>query len=193
MKSTSIVIVGVGGQGTLLASRILGALAAEMDLPVKVSEVHGMAQRGGNVITHVRIGEGIHSPLVESGGADYLLAFEQLEALRALPYLKPDGTLIVNTQKIPPMSVITGAAAYPEGFPEKLTAACHTVKMDALALAREAGDARAVNLALLGALSRLTGTDRALWHKAIEASVTEKTLAINLRAFEKGYEEVPIE
>jgi indolepyruvate ferredoxin oxidoreductase beta subunit len=190
MKSASIVIVGVGGQGTLLASRILGALAAELDLPVKVSEVHGMAQRGGNVITHVRIGEGVHSPLVEAGGADYLLAFEQLEALRALPYLKPDGTLIVNTQKIAPMPVITGAAAYPEGIPEKLAAACRTVRMDALALAREAGDARAVNLALLGALCRLTGTDRALWHKAIGASVTEKSLTINLSAFEKGYKEV---
>jgi indolepyruvate ferredoxin oxidoreductase beta subunit len=190
MKNSSIVIVGVGGQGTLLASRILGALAAELDLPVKVSEVHGMAQRGGNVITHVRIGEGVHSPLVEPGGADYLLAFELMEALRALPYLKPDGTLIVNTQKIAPMPVITGAAAYPEGIPEKLFAARRTTQMDALALAREAGDARAVNLVLLGALCCLTGTDRALWLKAVEASVPEKSLAINLSAFERGYEEV---
>lgn len=190
MNNTSIVIVGVGGQGTLLASRILGALTAELDLPVKVSEVHGMAQRGGNVITHVRIGEGFHSPLVEPGGADYLLAFELLEALRALPYLKPDGTLIANTQKIAPMPVITGAAAYPEGIPEKLTATRHTVLLDALALAREAGDARAVNLVLLGALCRLTDTDRALWRKTVEASVPEKSLAINLAAFEQGYEEV---
>ena len=190
MKNSSIVIVGVGGQGTLLASRILGALAAELDLPVKVSEVHGMAQRGGNVITHVRIGEGFHSPLVEQGGADYLLAFELLEALRALPYLKPDGTLIANTQKIAPMPVITGAAAYPEDIPEKLAAARRTALMDALALAREAGDARAVNLVLLGALCRLTGTDRALWRKAVEASVPEKSLTINLAAFEQGYEEV---
>jgi len=190
MKNASIVIVGVGGQGTLLASRILGALAAELNLPVKVSEVHGMAQRGGNVITHVRIGEGVHSPLIEPGGADYLLAFEQLEALRALPYLKPDGTLIVNTQKIAPMPVITGAAAYPEDIPDRLTAVRRTAKMDALALAREAGDARAVNLALLGALCRLTGTDRALWQKAIEACVPEKFLSINLSAFRQGYEEV---
>lgn len=190
MNNTSIVIVGVGGQGTLLASRILGALAAELDLPVKVSEVHGMAQRGGNVITHVRIGEGFHSPLIESGGADYLLAFELLEALRALPYLKPDGTLIANTQKIAPMPVITGAAAYPEGIPEKLAAARRVALLDALALAREAGDARAVNLVLLGALCRLTDTDRALWRKAVEASVPEKSLTINLAAFEQGYEEV---
>ena len=191
MKSASIVIVGVGGQGTLLASRILGALAAELDLPVKVSEVHGMAQRGGNVITHVRIGENVASPLVEPGGADYLLAFELLEALRALPYLKKDGTLIVNTQRIAPMPVITGAAAYPEDILGKLKAACRTVSMDALALAREAGDARAVNLALLGALSRLTGTGRDAWHRAIESSVPEKFLSTNLTAFELGYEEVP--
>lgn len=188
MKRASIVIVGVGGQGTLLASRILGALAAELDLPVKVSEVHGMAQRGGNVITHVRIGEGVHSPLIEPGGADYLLAFEQLEALRALPYLKPDGTVIANTRKIAPMPVVTGSAAYPEDILDAL-AARRAVFMDALALAREAGDARAVNLALLGALCRLTGTDRALWRKAIEASVPEKFLCVNLTAFQMGYEE----
>ncbi len=191
MKSTSIVIVGVGGQGTLLASRILGALAAELSLPVKVSEVHGMAQRGGNVITHVRIGEDVASPLVELGGADYLLAFEQLEALRALPYLKKSGTLIVNTQRIAPMPVITGAVSYPSDILTKLNASCHTVAMDALALAREAGDARAVNLALLGALCRLTGTDQATWHKAIESSVPEKFLSTNLTAFQLGYEEVP--
>ncbi len=191
MKSASIVIVGVGGQGTLLASRILGALAAELDLPVKVSEVHGMAQRGGNVITHVRIGAEFHSPLVEAGGADYLLAFEQLEALRALPYLKKEGTLVVNLQKIAPMPVITGAAAYPEDIPARLNATCRTVAMDALSLAREAGDARAVNLALLGALCRLTGTDRAHWHRAIESCVPEKFRSINLTAFELGYKEVP--
>jgi indolepyruvate ferredoxin oxidoreductase, beta subunit len=190
MMNTSIVIVGVGGQGTLLASRILGALAAEMNLPVKVSEVHGMAQRGGNVITHVRIGEGIHSPLIEPGGADYLLAFEQLEALRALPYLKKDGTLIVNTQKIAPMPVITGVSQYPEDILIKLSQSRRTAAMDALALARDAGDARAVNLVLLGALCRLMGTDRALWQKAIENSVPEKFRSINHTAFDLGYEEV---
>ncbi len=187
----SIVIVGVGGQGTLLASRILGALAAELGAEVKVSEVHGMAQRGGNVITHVRIGSGIHSPLVEPGGADYLLAFELLEALRALPYLKKDGTLILNTQRISPMPVITGAAAYPEEIPEKLSGACCAVPMDALELAQRAGDGRAVNLVLLGALCRLTKTDPAKWRSAIEACVPQKTLPVNLAAFELGYEEVP--
>ena len=188
--NASFVIVGVGGQGTLLASRILGALAGEMGQDVKVSEVHGMAQRGGNVITHVRIGDGVHSPLVEPGGADYLLAFEQLEALRALPYLKKDGTLIANTQRIAPMPVITGAAIYPEDALTKLSAACRAHALDALALAHRAGDARAVNLVLLGALCRLTGTDRALWRKAIEQSVPEKFLSVNLTAFELGYEEV---
>ena len=188
--NASIVIVGVGGQGTLLASRILGALAGEMGSDVKVSEVHGMAQRGGNVITHVRIGDGVHSPLVEPGGADYLLAFEQLEALRALPYLKAGGTLIASTQKIAPMPVITGAAAYPEDIQLKLSAACRAHALDALALAHKAGDARAVNLVLLGALCRLTDTDRALRRRAIEESVPEKSLTVNLTAFELGYEEV---
>jgi indolepyruvate ferredoxin oxidoreductase beta subunit len=191
--NTSIVIVGVGGQGTLLASRILGALAGELNRDVKVSEVHGMAQRGGNVITHVRIGEGVFSPLVEAGGADYLLAFEQLEALRALPYLKKDGTLIVNTQKISPMPVITGAASYPEDIVSTLSASCRTVAMDALNLAREAGDIRSVNLALLGALCRLTGTDCEAWRRAIESSVPEKFRSVNLTAFELGYKEVPNE
>ena len=189
--NASIVIVGVGGQGTLLASRILGALAAELNEDVKVSEVHGMAQRGGNVITHVRIGSFVRSPLVEPGGADYLLAFELLEALRALPYLKKGGTLIVNAQMISPMPVITGAAAYPEDIPERLAAACRTVRMDALALARRAGDSRAVNLSLLGALCRLTGLDPSLWRRAIESCVPEKFLPANLTAFDLGYEEVP--
>lgn len=188
--NASIVIVGVGGQGTLLASRILGTLAGEMGLDVKVSEVHGMAQRGGNVITHVRIGDGVHSPLVEPGGADYLLAFEELEALRALPYLKTGGTLIANTQIIAPMPVITGAAAYPDDIQQKLSAACRAYTLDALALAHRAGDARAVNLVLLGALCRLTDTDRALWQKAITKSVPEKFLSANLTAFQLGYEEV---
>jgi indolepyruvate ferredoxin oxidoreductase beta subunit len=188
--NASIVIVGVGGQGTLLTSRILGALAAELGQEVKVSEVHGMAQRGGNVITHVRIGSGVHSPLIEPGGADYLLAFEQLEALRALSYLNKNGTLIVNTQKIAPMPVITGAAQYPEDIPEKLSSACRTVSVDALTLAHRAGDARAVNLVLLGALCRLMGANRTLWQSAIEKSVPEKFLAVNLTAFELGYKEV---
>ncbi len=188
--NASIVIVGVGGQGTLLASRILGALAEELHQKVKVSEVHGMAQRGGNVITHVRIGRDVSSPLVEAGGADYLLAFEQLEALRALPYLKADGTLIVNTQKIAPMPVVTGAAAYPEGVLEKLPLLCRTVAADFLSLAREAGDIRAVNLAILGALCRLTGTDRGAWRRAVESSVPKKILSVNLKAFDLGYEEV---
>jgi len=189
--NASIVIVGVGGQGTLLASRILGALAGELNQDVKVSEVHGMAQRGGNVITHVRIGGGVSSPLVEAGGADYLLAFELLEALRALPYLKKDGTLIVGTQKISPMPVITGAAGYPEDILSTLSASCRTVSLDALNLAREAGDVRSANLALLGALCRLTGTDCEAWRRAIESCVPEKFLKVNLTAFELGYEEVP--
>jgi indolepyruvate ferredoxin oxidoreductase beta subunit len=190
MNKASIVIVGVGGQGTLLASRILGRLAAELGLDVKVSEVHGMSQRGGSVITHVRMGENVRSPLVESAGADYLIAFEQLEALRALPYLKKDGKLIVNAQKIAPMPVITGSVAYPEGILSALESRLKTHVLDALALAHKAGDARCVNLAMLGAMCRLSGTDRALWEKAIRACIAQRMIDVNLRAFELGYEGV---
>lgn len=186
MKPLNIVIVGVGGQGTLLASRILGALALEMDMEVKVSEVHGMSQRGGSVITYVRMGKDIASPLVEVGCADFVLAFEQLEALRALPYLKTGGTLITNTQKTSPMPVITGAAAYPPEILEKLAAGCPLVALDALGLAHEAGEARAVNLVLLGVMCALLKGDREVWERAIRACVPERFIEVNLRAFESG-------
>ena len=183
----NIVITGVGGQGTLLASRILGALAADNSMDVKVSEVHGMAQRGGSVVTYLRIGEGVCSPLVETAMADYVIAFEQMEAMRALPYLKKGGTVITNTQKISPMPVVMGTAKYPDDLIEQLDAAARVIKMDALALAEEAGEARAVNLVLLGALCKDMNSDKAAWEKAIAACVKEKLLAVNLKAFELGY------
>ncbi|MEG2858727.1 MAG: indolepyruvate oxidoreductase subunit beta [Clostridia bacterium] len=182
-----IVIIGVGGQGTLLTSRILGALATLQGHDVKVSEVHGMSQRGGSVITYVRLGQDVASPIVDFGGADVVLAFEQLEALRALPYLKKDGILILNVQKIWPMPVITGATAYPEDVLEKLSAQTNCVALDALQLAQEAGEARAVNLVLLGVLCRRLAGDVAQWKRAIAACVPEKLLAVNERAFELGY------
>ena len=181
-----IVIIGVGGQGTLLTSRILGALALEQGQDVEVSEVHGMSQRGGSVITYVRMGPQVASPMVDEGCADYVLAFEPLEAMRALPYLKKDGTVIVNTQKIMPMPVISGAAVYPQDVLERLAQQCRVVALDALSLAEEAGSAKAVNLVLLGVLKKLLGGDEASWQKAIAACVKEKFLAVNQRAFALG-------
>lgn len=181
-----IVIIGVGGQGTLLTSRILGALAGELGQDVKVSEVHGMSQRGGSVVTYVRMGPDVASPMVDMGSADYILAFEQLEAMRALPYLKKGGTMIVNTQQIAPMPVVTGAAQYPEGLIESLMDKCHVVSLDALSLAERAGSSKAVNLVLLGVLFGILGGDESPWQRAIESCVKEKFLAINQRAFELG-------
>ena len=183
----NIVIIGVGGQGTLLTSRILGALADEMNLDVKVSEVHGMSQRGGSVVTYVRVGRQVASPMVDLGAADYVLAFEKLEGLRALPYLKIGGTMIVNTQEITPMPVVIGAATYPETALETLENQCDCVALDALKIAENVGEKRAVNLVLLGVLCRLLEGDKAQWLRAVRACVPEKLRAVNERAFEAGW------
>lgn len=185
MKSLNIVIIGVGGQGTLLASRILGALASELHYDVKVSEVHGMSQRGGSVITHVRVGDRVHAPMVAIGQADYLLAFEALEAARAASFLKKDGIAIVNTERIPPMPVITGAVAYPADTLAVL--AQHRVEQaDALSLATEAGSPKALNLVLLGMLSRHLPFSQDAWKQAIAACVPRRTLETNIAAFGMG-------
>ena len=180
-----LVIVGVGGQGTLLASKILGRLALKAGCGVKVSEVHGMSQRGGSVITHVRVGDRVHSPIVAIGEADYLLSFEQLEAARAAAFLKPDGVAIVNTQRILPMPVITGAAAYPEN---PLAALPKVEGADALTIAVECGSQKALNLVLLGMLSRHLPFEPEVWQEAIAACVPAKTLETNLAAFRRGRE-----
>ena len=182
-----LVIVGVGGQGTLLASRILGRLALTAGLNVKVSEVHGMSQRGGSVITHVRVGDAVHAPLVGLGTADYLLSFEALEAARAAAYLKDNGVVIVSEQRIAPMSVITGASAYPSEPLMYASLANQRVEaVDALTLAVEAGSQKAVNLVLLGTLSKhLPFTDEQ-WKQAIASSVPRATMAVNIKAFEAG-------
>ena len=187
-----LVIVGVGGQGTLLASKILGKLAMSAGCGVKVSEVHGMSQRGGSVITHVRVGDAVHAPLVGMGGADYLVSFEALEAARAGAYLKPDGVAIVNSQRIPPMPVITGALQYPADPLKDAALAGRAVEaVDALALAVEAGSQKAVNLVLLGILSRhLPFTDEE-WKRAIASSVPRSTMAVNIKAFEAGRASMP--
>lgn len=182
MNTINLIIVGVGGQGILLTSRILGALALKMGFDIKVSEVHGMSQRGGSVITHVRMGDQVHSPLVDLGEADYVLSFEHLESLRAQGYLKKGGTLIENTQRIDPMPVIMGSAKYPETPVE----AANVISLDALSLAREAGDQRAVNIVLLGVLSRFVQVEETDFEDAIRACVPPKTLDINLKAFRAG-------
>ena len=185
--SGNIMIVGVGGQGTLLASKLLGKLFLEKGLDVKVSEVHGMSQRGGSVVTYVRYGEKVFSPVIDKGQADIIISFEILEAARYVEYLKKGGLLITNTQQINPMPVITGAASYPEDLEEKLSKLNIELEcFDALSLAKKAGSTKAVNLALLGKLSKHFDFTEEQWLKAIETSVPEKFLALNKKAFLLG-------
>ena len=185
----SVLIVGVGGQGTLLASRLLGNAMVAAGHDVKVSEVHGMSQRGGSVETYVRYGEKVYSPVIEKGGADYILAFEQLEAARYLPYLKKGGTIIVNTQRIDPMPVVAGNAVYPEGLIEKLQEKeAKIVAVDALSLAEQAGSSKAVNVVLIGVMAKHMELSKEEWLKTIEATVPQKFLEMNKKAFELGYE-----
>ncbi|MCI8603074.1 MAG: indolepyruvate oxidoreductase subunit beta [Ruminiclostridium sp.] len=184
METRAIMIVGVGGQGTLLASRIIGAVLLEGGYDVKVSEVHGMSQRGGSVVTYVKYGDKVYSPVIEKGEADLILSFEELEAARWLPYLKKGGRLVLNTQRINPMPVIIGAAEYPEDITEKLKkTGADITAVDALKIAEEAGSAKAVNVALLGVLSGSTDFGEDVWMKAIEKCVPEKALDINKKAF----------
>ncbi len=185
-----IVIVGVGGQGTLLASKILGYMALEHEYDVRVSEVHGMSQRGGSVVTYVRMSkdEPVYSTIVEQEQADVVLAFENLEALRALPYLKPQGTMIVNTQEILPMPVIIGAAKYPEDCLERIQAqANNVIALDATTIAHECGTYRAANVVLLGVLAKKLPFAYEAWMKAIEANVKPKFVEMNKQAFQRGY------
>ena len=186
MKTTSIMIVGVGGQGTLLASKLLGNVLLRQGFDVKLSEVHGMSQRGGSVVTYVRIGEKVYSPLITKGEADYILSFELLESARWISHLKKGGQLVTNTHQTPPMPVITGAAEYPRDIVEKLRARANVIALDALPLAEQAGSARAVNVVLIGVLSKLMPFDESVWREAIAETVPKKFLEVNLRAFELG-------
>lgn len=188
MKTTNIMIVGVGGQGTLLASRIIGAAVLSQGYDVKVSEVHGMSQRGGSVVTYVRYGEKVDSPIVDRGEADVILSFEELEAYRALPYLKKGGKILVNLQKTDPMPVITGAASYPADIPAKLAAVCDLFAIDALALAAKAGNPKAANVVLIGLLAANSELPKDVWTDAVRTTVPEKFLDVNLAAFRAGYE-----
>ena len=185
METKSIMIVGVGGQGSLLASRLLGNVLLAQGYDVKVSEVHGMSQRGGSVVTYVKYGEKVYSPVIEKGEADAVISFELLEAARCLPYLKKGGKLITSTQQIDPMPVITGAAQYPEN--EKLKAAgAELVAVDALSLAEQAGTAKASNVVLMGVLASRMDYPDELWQKALEQCVPPKFLELNKKAFELG-------
>ena len=188
MESKNIMIVGVGGQGTLLASKLLGRILLENGYDVKVSEVHGMSQRGGSVVTYVKYGSEVCSPVVEKGEADIIISFEQLEAARYVSYLKKDGTIITNTQKISPMPVITGAAEYPDGIIDKIKAmGINIIAVDALSAAEKAGSARAVNVVLMGVLSKvLPGIELDAWKKAVEKCVPAKVIEINEKAFDLG-------
>ena len=189
MMTKNILIVGVGGQGTLLASKVMGKVFLDSGYDVKVSEVHGMSQRGGSVVTYVRYGDEVYSTLIDKGEADILLSFEALEAARWLPYLKKDGVVITNTQRLNPMSVVMGKATYPDDILEKIKAAgVNPVEVDALALAEEAGSAKSVNVVLLGIAAKHIGLDKQLWLDAVTSTVPPKTVDMNVAAFEKGYE-----
>ncbi len=187
METKSIMIVGVGGQGTLLTSRILGAITAENGFDVKLSEVHGMAQRGGSVVTFVRYGDKVYEPIVEEGQADVLIAFEELEALRYSHFLKKDGVIVVNETKINPVTVNTGAAEYPEGILENLKKAHKVYSVDASAEAKKLGNARTFNLIILGMAAKHMDFEYDTWLKCIEKTVPPKTIDINKQAFSLGY------
>lgn len=187
MQTVNIMIVGVGGQGTLLASRIIGNMATASGYDVKISEVHGMAQRGGSVVTFVRYGENVAEPIVEEGQADVLLAFEKLEALRYAHFLKKGGKLIVNDQRIDPMTVVTGAAEYPENIIEDLSKSYEVLSVDAQEEALKLGNSRVFNTVLLGVAAKAMDFDKEKWVETVKSVVPPKTVELNLKAFEVGY------
>lgn len=186
MKTKNIMIVGVGGQGTLLTSRILGGLAMDAGYDVKLSEVHGMAQRGGSVVTFVRYGDQVAEPIVEEGLADVIIAFERLEALRYAHFLKPDGVMILNDWRIDPMPVVIGAAQYPEHIIETLGQTHKVYTINATEEAKKLGNPRVFNMIVLGMASRHMDFSRDQWYQVIEKAVPPKTIEINKKAFETG-------
>ena len=187
MDTKNIMIVGVGGQGSLLASKMLGSLLLAEDYDVKVSEVHGMSQRGGSVVTYVRYGTKVYSPVIDKGEADYIVSFELMEAARWLPYLKSDGQIVTNIQQIDPMPVITGAAEYPEDLVKKLEDSGAKVDaIDCVKLAEQAGSVKAVNMVLMGRLSHYFDLPEKAWITALEANVPKKFVEMNKKAFALG-------
>ena len=183
----NIMIVGVGGQGTLLTSRIIGKAALEMGYDVKISEVHGMAQRGGSVVTFVRFGENVSEPVVEEGQADVIIAFEKLEALRYSHFLKKDGVLVINDCRIDPMTVVIGAKQYPEGIIEGLKEKHSVYTIDGKQIAIELENSKVLNSVVLGFAAPFIGFDESTWIKTVESTVPQKTIEINKKAFLRGY------
>lgn len=188
-KTTNIMIVGVGGQGVILASEIISLAALKEGLDVKKSEVHGMAQRGGSVVSNVRFGEKVHSPLISKGEANILLAFEKLEALRWVDHLEENSTIVTNTQRIDPLPVALGKAKYPADVLDKLKETNHKViSVDALNIARQVGNQKVINTVLLGALCKEVGISEESFMEALKERVPQGTIDINTTAFEKGSE-----
>ena len=187
-NTKNIMIVGVGGQGTLLTSRILGGITVDAGYDVKLSEVHGMAQRGGSVVTFVRYGEKVAEPIVEEGQADLLIAFETLEAKRYAHFLKKDGVLVVNEQRIDPITVVTGAATYPEGIVEELEKEYSVLKINAMDEALKLGNSKVFNIIVLGMAAKHMDFSKEDWLKVIEKTVPPKTVEINKKAFLLGFE-----
>lgn len=187
METKNIMIVGVGGQGTLLTSRILGGITTKAGYDVKLSEVHGMAQRGGSVVTYVRYGDRVAEPIVEEGQADLLIAFERLEALRYAHFLKKDGVMIINDQRIEPITVVTGAAEYPEGIIEKLSEKYNVISVDAMGEALKLGNSKVFNTVIIGIAAQHMDFSKEEWLEVIEEKVPAKTVEINKKAFEAGY------
>ncbi|HBL41576.1 MAG TPA: indolepyruvate oxidoreductase subunit beta [Ruminococcaceae bacterium] len=188
MKTTNIMIVGVGGQGTKHASRVIGNVFCNMGYDVKISEVHGMSQRGGSVVTYVRCGEKVASPIIEKGTADYIISFEKLEAARWIPYLAKGGKLIINEQKIDPMPVITGAMDYPDNILEKISEkGFEVISVDGLSLAKEAGNAKGVNDVLSGIFAAMNNIPEQIFLDAIDFVSKERFRESSRQAFLKGY------
>ncbi len=187
-NTKNIMIVGVGGQGTLLTSRILGGITVDAGYDVKLSEVHGMAQRGGSVVTFVRYGEKVAEPIVEEGQADLLIAFETLEAKRYAHFLKKDGVLVVNEHRIDPITVVTGAATYPEGIVEELEKEYSVLKINAMDEALKLGNSKVFNIIVLGMAAKHMDFSKEDWLKVIEKTVPPKTVEINKKAFLLGFE-----
>lgn len=188
MNKLNLLLVGVGGQGTILASKVLTDVALASGLDVKMSEIHGMAQRGGSVVTQVKMGDKIYSPLIEKGEADLILSFERLEALRWLEYLKPGGQVIINTQIIDPVPVILGKAKYPEGIVEALTEKTGNVTaLDALEVGEKCGNSKTSNVVMMGVLAKKLDFPKEVWLKALETRVPSSLVEVNLKAFEAGY------
>ena len=187
MSVKNIMIVGVGGQGTLLTSRIFGGITLNAGYDVKLSEVHGMAQRGGSVVTFVRYGDYVYEPIVEEGQADLIIAFERLEALRHAHFLKKDGVIVINDQRIDPITVVTGAAQYPENIIEQLREEHKVISFDAMAEAKKLGNTKVFNTIIIGVAASKMDFSKDDWLNVIEKTVPPKTVDINKKAFEIGY------